>query len=108
MTRAKGKGQRAKGREMGKGEGGPAETASLRPPLARFAITATIVVAALVAAFVWWRRAPAFAIGADPNRNVLLLTIDTLRGDALGSYGGKAVTPNLDSLAAHGARFTFA
>ena len=42
------------------------------------------------------------------DRNVLLVTIDTLRGDALGSYGGRAATPNLDKLAARGARFTFA
>ncbi len=34
------------------------------------------------------------------DRNVLLVTIDTLRADALGSYGGRAVTPNLDRLAA--------
>ena len=46
----------------------------------------------------------------DPNadQNVLLVTIDTLRADALGSYGGRAQTPNLDRLAAGGARFTFA
>ena len=49
-----------------------------------------------------------FSITPNPDRNVLLVTIDTLRADALGSYGGRAVTPNLDALAAHGARFTFA
>src|SRR5262249_12537588 len=37
----------------------------------------------------------------------LLVTIDTLRADALSAYGGAAQTPNLDRLAAHGARFTF-
>ena len=42
------------------------------------------------------------------DQNVLLITIDTLRGDALGSYGGRAATPNLDRLAAEGVRFTFA
>ena len=31
---------------------------------------------------------------------MLLITIDTLRADALGSYGGRAATPNLDRLAA--------
>ncbi len=45
---------------------------------------------------------------ADSDRNVLLVTIDTLRADALSSYGGPARTPNLDRLASHGARFTFA
>ena len=39
---------------------------------------------------------------------MLLVTIDTLRADALGSYGGPAATPNLDRLAAAGLRFEFA
>ena len=43
-----------------------------------------------------------------PARNLVLVTIDTLRADALSSYGGPAQTPHLDALAAHGARFTFA
>jgi arylsulfatase A-like enzyme/tetratricopeptide (TPR) repeat protein len=42
------------------------------------------------------------------RQNVLLVTIDTLRADALGSYGGQAATPALDRLAAEGVRFTFA
>ena len=42
------------------------------------------------------------------DQNVLLITVDTLRGDALASYGGRAATPNLDALAADGARFLFA
>jgi arylsulfatase A-like enzyme/Tfp pilus assembly protein PilF len=49
-----------------------------------------------------------FTLAPNPDRNILFVTIDTLRADALGSYGGKAITPNLDALAAHGARFTFA
>jgi arylsulfatase A-like enzyme/Tfp pilus assembly protein PilF len=49
-----------------------------------------------------------FMLAPNLDRNILLVTIDTLRGDALGSYGGRASTPNLDTLAAHGARFTFA
>jgi arylsulfatase A-like enzyme/Tfp pilus assembly protein PilF len=44
----------------------------------------------------------------NPDRNILFVTIDTLRADALGAYGGRATTPNLDKLAAHGARFDFA
>jgi arylsulfatase A-like enzyme/Tfp pilus assembly protein PilF len=39
---------------------------------------------------------------------VLLITVDTLRADTLSSDGGAARTPNLDALAAHGIRFTFA
>ena len=66
-----------------------------------------IVLTAIAAAF-WLGRAPAFVLDADRNQNVLLVTIDTLRADALSSYGGPARTPNLDRLAAAGARFTFA
>lgn len=71
-----------------------------------------LVLALVVAALtLWWMRsAPARAIaftrGAD--QNVLLITIDTLRADALGIYGGRAATPHLDNLARDGARFTFA
>ena len=50
--------------------------------------------------------APAFT--RTPDQNVLLITIDTLRADALGSYGGAARTPHLDGLAAEGIRFDFA
>jgi choline-sulfatase len=56
----------------------------------------------------WWTRTPRFTLTVNPDRNVLLVTIDTLRADALGSYGGRAQTPNLDRLAARGARFDFA
>ncbi len=56
----------------------------------------------------WWlfnrpdRRPP-------PPRNVLLITIDTLRADALGAYGNaSAATPWLDRLAAGGVRFSTA
>jgi arylsulfatase A-like enzyme/Tfp pilus assembly protein PilF len=50
----------------------------------------------------------AFTVERDPDQNILLVTIDTLRADALSAYGGPAQTPNLDRLASHGARFTFA
>jgi len=49
-----------------------------------------------------------FSIAPNADRNILLVTIDTLRADALGAYGGRASTPNLDALASHGARFDFA
>jgi arylsulfatase A-like enzyme/Tfp pilus assembly protein PilF len=43
-----------------------------------------------------------------PDQNVLLVTIDTWRADALGASGsGKVATPNLDRLAALGTRFDF-
>jgi arylsulfatase A-like enzyme/Flp pilus assembly protein TadD len=79
-----------------------------RAPLAALAIVA---LAATVAAVVWIRgsrAAPFPSFVVSPDQNVLLITIDTLRGDALGSYGGAAATPNLDRLASNGVRFTFA
>ena len=42
------------------------------------------------------------------GQNVLLITIDTLRADALSVYGGAAVTPAIDRLATGGVRFDFA
>ena len=54
-------------------------------------------------------RAPANASlrsGALRGANVLLVTIDTLRADHVGAYGGAAPTPTLDDLAARGIRFT--
>src|SRR5262249_2412891 len=42
------------------------------------------------------------------NQNILLITIDTLRADVLGSYGGRAVPAVLDRLASEGIRFDFA
>jgi arylsulfatase A-like enzyme/Flp pilus assembly protein TadD len=47
------------------------------------------------------RRERAPAGGAS----VLLVTIDTLRADRVGAYGGKAGTPHLDALAARGVLF---
>ena len=43
---------------------------------------------------------------AAPKPNVLLITIETLRADHVGSHGyGRNTTPNLDRLAREGARF---
>ena len=54
------------------------------------------------------RPAPQADLHPIANQNVLLITIDTLRADALGSSGGAAATPALDRLAAGGVRFDFA
>jgi arylsulfatase A-like enzyme/cytochrome c-type biogenesis protein CcmH/NrfG len=60
-------------------------------------------------ATLWWtQRTPAYVLDQNADQNILLITIDTLRADALGSYGGQAATPNLDALASRGAQFTFA
>ncbi|MBY0496813.1 MAG: sulfatase-like hydrolase/transferase [Cyanobacteria bacterium] len=80
--------------------------------IARHRLAAALAVAAIVVVVVLlWRRdqrslMPGLVRSSD--QNVLLVTIDTLRGDALGSYGGRAATPHLDALAARGLRFTFA
>ena len=71
------------------------------------AVVTLLVVAAAAAWFVFGRAASP-AIVRTANQNVLLITIDTLRADALGSYGGRAATPNLDRLASLGTRFDFA
>jgi arylsulfatase A-like enzyme/Tfp pilus assembly protein PilF len=70
------------------------------------------VLAALGGAWlVWWTLAvpvqhPPIAAGAFRGHNLLLITIDTLRADHLGCYGGDSgLTPNLDGLAAEGIRF---
>ncbi len=82
----------------------------MTPPRGRRAAIFAAVAAVLVALGAWLLlgRTRAFAIAPDAERNVLLVTIDTLRADALGSYGGGAATPNLDRLASGGARFEFA
>ena len=71
-------------------------------------VAVAIALGAVALAAAWWLR-PAGAIGLPVReRNVLLVTIDTLRADALGHAGGGAATPNLDRLAGEGRRFDFA
>src|SRR5262245_4072235 len=68
-------------------------------------ISVIVVAVALVAGIWFWRR-PAAPPRRDPGLNILLITIDTLRADALGSYGNpRASTPWIDRLAAGGVRF---
>ncbi len=69
---------------------------------------AALVLVAALAAFLGWPRPPLADLGPIDGQNVLLVTIDTLRADALGSYGGPAATPALDQLASEGVRFDFA
>ncbi len=46
------------------------------------------------------------SVRRDPAQNVLLITIDTLRADAVGAYGNRsAATPWMDRLAGGGIRF---
>ena len=49
---------------------------------------------------------PATSATSNSAPNVVVITIDTLRADHLGCYGYKQIrTPNIDGLAADGARF---
>ena len=69
---------------------------------------AVLAVTAVATYMLGVRGGREYTIDRDPEQNVLIVTIDTLRADALSSYGGAARTPNIDRLASHGARFTFA
>src|SRR5580765_4253982 len=74
-----------------------------------FAISAVVVVVLLAAGWFLWRRSAVPAIGSGTCRgcNVLLITIDTLRADRVGAFGGRAgLTPTLDRLATEGLRLT--
>lgn len=69
-----------------------------------------LVALMLAGVALWWQSRPQETplVTRSAEQNVLLITIDTLRADALGSYGGEAATPNIDRLAARGMKFTFA
>ena len=62
-----------------------------------------VVVLACLAAF--WKGKPPSSIESTDQVNVLFVTFDTTRADRLGAYGGRAVTPAIDSLAADGVLF---
>ena len=60
----------------------------------------------LVVAWMAWHSGWVPGFGRQGPRSVLLISIDTLRADHLGSYGyTAAATPVLDALAARGLRF---
>jgi arylsulfatase A-like enzyme/Tfp pilus assembly protein PilF len=68
----------------------------MAPPFRRLILTLTALTALQAAA-----QTP-----AKPAPNVVLITIDTLRADHVGCYGYTRIkTPNIDGLAADGARF---
>jgi arylsulfatase A-like enzyme/Tfp pilus assembly protein PilF len=53
----------------------------------------------------WSRRWSERRGAGDQPLHVVLVTLDTVRADRLGSYGGPVATPHLDRLAREGARF---
>ena len=63
---------------------------------------------AIAALVYFWPGGSQVDLRPVAGQNVLLITVDTLRADALGSYGGPTATPALDRLAAEGVRFDFA
>jgi tetratricopeptide (TPR) repeat protein len=76
----------------------------------RLLLAAVAFAVAATSLTLWWRaHAPAhFTLEQTADRNVLLITIDTLRADAISPYGGRTATPLLDRLADRGALFLFA
>jgi arylsulfatase len=55
----------------------------------------------------WWATAGVWAHAEAPSRpNILVILADDLGYSDLGCYGGEIVTPNLDSLAAGGLKYT--
>jgi arylsulfatase A-like enzyme len=69
-----------------------------------------LLLVGVAAASVWLllRRTDLPPILRTRQQNILVITIDTLRADALRMSRGPAATPNLERLAAAGARYSFA
>lgn len=66
-------------------------------------VAAIAGLAVVAAGLVWWR---AGRVHRDPSLSVIVITIDTLRADALGAYGNsKVATPWIDRLAREGVMF---
>jgi hypothetical protein len=74
----------------------------------RFLAIVLVLLASAVTLRIWRRSAvPALQHGICRDCNVLLITIDTLRADRVGAFGGPAsLTPALDRLASEGLRLT--
>jgi len=99
-------GRRGRQRREHAGDRGTAPAATADSRGWRIAIVALGGVALSMAAFAGWRALAGRPPHRDPGLSVLLITIDTLRADALGAYGrAGAETPWIDRLAAAGVRF---
>jgi arylsulfatase A-like enzyme len=75
-----------------------------------FAIVAVLLIVghmAFLNLFSWERVFGALPASTAGNKrpNILLLSVDTLRADHVGAYGYKAITPNIDRIAASGTLF---
>jgi len=79
---------------------------SMTTNLSRLRVVASAAVIT-IAVTIGCRTSTSSTIRREPRLNVLLITIDTLRADALGAYGNSTVsTPLLDRLSANGVRFS--
>jgi arylsulfatase A-like enzyme/Tfp pilus assembly protein PilF len=77
-------------------------------PSRRALYLAAALLALVAVALVWLNRGAPADLAPISGQNVLLITIDTLRADALGASGGRSATPALDRVAQTGVRFDFA
>ena len=69
-------------------------------------LVASAILAGLAAGWFGWQEGWFGGLSKRGPRSVLLVSVDTLRADRLGSYGYQAAsTPILDALAARGLRF---
>ncbi len=74
--------------------------------MTRFRATASALASLLLAAC---SGGPGTEAAGNPAAPVVLITVDTLRADRLGSYGARNVaTPAMDALAREGSRFEYA
>src|SRR5262245_16305320 len=88
------------------GSGASAWPAQRKTSFALLALSAVGVVGAAVWLF-FGRAAVPLTSGVCRGCNVLLITIDTLRADRVGVFGGPAgLTPSLDRLASEGIQLT--
>src|SRR5207248_6631329 len=76
----------------------------------RKSVVAVVILGGVLVSWLAWRRAAMprpIESGACAGCNVLLITIDTLRSDRVGAFGGPpGLTPMLDRLALAGLRLT--
>jgi arylsulfatase len=72
----------------------------------RFPVLRVLVQFFIAAIFVWTTLNQAIAGGASGKPNFLIFLADDMGFSDLGCYGGEISTPNLDSLAAGGIRYT--
>ena len=100
----------AKTRKKNKQKEPPTNKHTSRPYWKRLIVS--VVVVLMLSVLIFWRfRSPSpspknIPTGLLGDHNLLLITIDTLRADMLGTYGNSDdLTPNLDQFAKEGIRF---